>query len=86
MRRIFFEEKLGETGRNSEGGASRTGKDGMRAARAGMGGAGVVGGWGGRGENSPRLIYSAIADNPEGGLAGKWRLRMGGLRIKNNFY
>jgi len=51
-----------------------------------MGGAGVVGGWGGRGENSPRLIYSAIADNPEGGLAGKWRLRMGGLRIKNNFY
>ena len=36
MRRIFFEEKLGETGRNSGGcepygqrwGASRTGKDG----------------------------------------------------------
>ena len=47
-------------------------------------------GWGasrtGRVWNSPRLTYSAIADNPEGGLAGKWRLRMGGLRIKNNFY
>ena len=28
MRRIFFEEKLGETRRNSEGGASRTGRDG----------------------------------------------------------
>jgi len=28
MRRIFFEEKLGETWRNSEGGASRTGRDG----------------------------------------------------------
>ena len=75
-------ERLRKTPRDG----SRTGKDGMRAARAGMGGAGVVGGWGGRGENSPRLIYSAIADNPEGGLAGKWRLRMGGLRIKNNFY
>ena len=68
------------------------GRDGMRAARAGMGvvegmGAmGVVDGWGGSGENSPRLTYLAIADNPEGGLAGKWRLRMGGLRIKNNFY
>lgn len=36
--------------------------------------------------DSPRLTYLAIADNPEGGLAGKWRLRMGGLRIKNNFY
>ena len=86
MSEIFFEEKLGETRRNSGGGASRTGREGVRAARAGMGGAGVVGGWGGRGENSPRLIYSAIADNPEGGLAGKGRLRVGGLRIKNNFY
>jgi len=28
MSGIFFEEKLGETGRNSEGGASRTGRDG----------------------------------------------------------
>ena len=72
-------ERLGETPRDG----SRTGKDGVRAARAGMG---VVGGWGGSGENSPRLTYLAIADNPEGGLAGKWRLRMGGLRIKNNFY
>ena len=36
MRRIFFEEKLGETRRNSEGGASRTGRDGVGAARAGM--------------------------------------------------
>nr|WP_314551203.1 hypothetical protein [uncultured Capnocytophaga sp.] len=36
--------------------------------------------------NSPRLTYSAIADNPEGGQAGKWRLRVGGVRIKNNFY
>ena len=39
MRRIFFKEKLG-------GGASRTGKDGVRAARAGMGvveGMGAVG-------------------------------------------
>ena len=55
MREIFFDEKLGETQKNSEGwephgqgwGASRTGRDGVRAARAGMGGAGVVGGWGG---------------------------------------
>ena len=77
MREIFFDEKLGETRRNSEG---------VRAARAGMGGAGVVGGWGGSGENSPGLTYLAIADNPEGGQAGKWRLRIGGLRIKNNFY
>ena len=84
MREIFFEEKLGETQRNSEG---------VQATRARMG---VVGcephgerweqweGW--EQWDSPRLIYSAIADNPEGGLAGKWRLRMGGLRIKNNFY
>ena len=46
MREIFFDEKLGETRRNSEGGASRTGKDGVRAARAGMGvveGMGAVG-------------------------------------------
>ena len=62
MREIFFEEKLGETRRNSEG---------VRAARArmgvveGMGAMGVVDGWGGSGENSPRLTYSAIADNPE---------------------
>ena len=54
MRRIFFEEKLGETRRNSEGGASRTGRDGscgrdgsggssgVRAARARMGAIGVV--------------------------------------------
>jgi len=28
MREIFFDEKLGETQRNSEGGASRTGRDG----------------------------------------------------------
>ena len=40
----------------------------------------------GRVWNSPRLTYLAIADNPEGGQAGKWRLRVGGLRIKNNFY
>ena len=77
MRRIFFEEKLGETRRNSEG---------VQAARVGMETVGVVGGWGGSGENSPRLTYSAIADNPKGGQAGKWRLRVGGLRIKNNFY
>ena len=79
MREIFFEK-------NSEGGASRTGRDGVQAARAGMGAMGVVGGWGGRGENSPRLTYLAIADNAEGGQAGKWRLRVGGVRIKNNFY
>ena len=36
--------------------------------------------------DSSRLTYSAIADNPEGGLAGKGRLKVGGLRIKNNFY
>ena len=78
MREIFFDEKLGETRRNSEG---------MQAARAEMGGVGCephgqrLGG-----RNSPRLTYSAIADNPEGGQAGKWRLRVGGLRIKNNFY
>ena len=81
-------ERLEETPRDG----SRTGKDGVRAARAGMGAVeaveavGVVGGWGGSGENSPRLTYLAIADNPEGGQAGKWRLRVGGLRIKNNFY
>ena len=91
MRRIFFDEKLGETRRGCKPhgqrwGASRTGRDGVRAARARMGGAGVVGGWGGSGENSPGLTYLAIADNPEGGQAGKWRLRIGGLRIKNNFY
>ena len=51
MREIFFDEKLGETRRNSEGckphgqgwGASRTGREGVGAARAGMG---VVGGMG----------------------------------------
>ncbi len=60
---------------------------GVRAARARMGGVGVVGmvgcepheqrwelweGWE-RWErwDSSRLTYSAIADNPEGGLAGK---------------
>ena len=41
MRRIFFEEKLGETRRNSEGGASRTGREG--GAVGGVGGVGVVG-------------------------------------------
>ena len=73
MREIFFDEKLGETRRNSEG---------VRVVREG--------GWeqweGWEQWDSPRLTYLAIADNPEGGLAGKWRLRMGGLRIKNNFY
>jgi hypothetical protein len=50
MRRIFFDEKLGETQRNSEGckphgqgwerwGASRTGKDGS-GGRDGSGGSG----------------------------------------------
>nr|WP_314556708.1 hypothetical protein [uncultured Capnocytophaga sp.] len=63
-----------------------TNRKGGRAARAEMGAMGVMGGWGGSGENSPRLTYSAIADNPKGGQAGKWRLRVGGLRIKNNFY
>ena len=80
MREIFFKknsERLGEARRNSGG---------VRAARAEMGAMGVMGGWGGSGENSPRLTYSAIADNPKGGQAGKWRLRGGGLRIKNNFY
>ena len=77
MREIFFNEKLGETPRNSEG---------VQAARAERGGVGVMGGWGGSGENSLRLTYSAIADNPDGGLAGNGRLRVGGLRIKNNFY
>ena len=43
MREIFFDEKLGETQRNLEGGASRTGRVGVGAARAGMG---VVGGMG----------------------------------------
>ena len=38
MRRIFFEEKLGEARRNSEGGASRTGREG-----GAVGGVGVVG-------------------------------------------
>ena len=31
MKEIFFDEKLGETRRNSEGGANRTGRDGVRA-------------------------------------------------------
>ena len=39
MREIFFDEKLGETRRNSEGGASRTGREG------GSGGSGGWGGW-----------------------------------------
>ena len=38
MREIFFDEKLGETRRNSEGGASRTGREG-----GAVGGVGVVG-------------------------------------------
>ena len=42
MREIFFDEKLGETQRNSEG---------ARAARAGMGVVEGMGGWGGSGEN-----------------------------------
>ena len=77
MREIFFDEKLEETRRNSEGckphGQGWELWEGWER-------------WGGSGENSPRLTYSAIADNPEGGLAGKWRLKVGGLRIKNNFY
>ena len=44
-------ERLGETRRNLEGGM--------------VGAVGMVDGWGGSGENSPRLTYSAIADNPE---------------------
>jgi hypothetical protein len=53
-----------------------------------VGTVGVVGGTrrNSEGWDNPRLTYSAIADNPEGGQAGKWRLRVGGLRIKNNFY
>ena len=71
---------------------------GVRAVRV-VGGRGAVGGVGcepheqrwelwERWErwDSSRLTYSAIADNPEGGLAGKGRLKVGGLRIKNNFY
>ena len=64
---------------------SRTGRDGSGES-CGNGGSGESCGSGGSGENSLRLTYSAIADNPEGGLAGKGRLRVGGLRIKNNFY
>ena len=41
MREIFFEEKLVETRRNSDGGASRTGKDGRGGVRA-VGAVGVV--------------------------------------------
>jgi len=39
MRRIFFDENSERLG----GGASRTGRDGVRAARARMGAVGVVG-------------------------------------------
>ena len=46
---------------------SRTGRDGSGES----GGSGESCGSGGSGENSLRLTYSAIADNPEGGLAGK---------------
>ena len=38
MSEYFFEEKLGESRRNSEGGASRTGREG-----GAVGGVGVVG-------------------------------------------
>ena len=69
MRGIFFEEKLGETWRNSEGGCEPHGQ-GWGASRTGRDGSGGSGGWGVR-ENDPQLTYSAIADNPEGGLAGK---------------
>ena len=42
MREIFFKEKLGETGRNSEG---------CEPHGQGWGAVGVVGGWGGSDEN-----------------------------------
>ena len=35
MREIFFDKKLGETRRNSEGGASRTGRDGFLGEKLG---------------------------------------------------
>ena len=43
-----------------------------------VGAVGVVGAVG----DSPRLTYSAIADNPEGGQAGKrwWKVRWGASR------
>ena len=69
MREIFFDEKLGETRRNSEG---------VRTARARMGCEPHGQGWERwerweqwEGWDNPRLTYSAIADNPKGGLAGK---------------
>ena len=57
-------ERLGETRRGCKPhgqrwGASRTGRDGS-GGRDGRDGSGRSG------ENSPRLTYLAIADNPEG--------------------
>ena len=49
---------------------SRTGRDGSGES-CGNGGSGESCGSGGSGENSLRLTYSAIADNPEGGLSAK---------------
>ena len=75
MRGIFFEENSERLGR----GASRTGKDGVRAARAGMGAMGVV-------RIAPDSLTRQLPTTPKGKRGGKGRLRVGGLRIKNNFY
>ena len=92
MRGIFFDEKLGETQRNSEGvQAARAEMEGViavggvgavgavGAARARMGAIGVV-------RIAPDSLTRQLPTTPKGKRGGKGRLRVGGLRIKNNFY
>ena len=73
MREIFFDEKLEETRRNSEGCKPH----GQRERWVGW--VGWVGWEQWERWDNPRLTYLAIADNPEGGLAGKgmWVVRAG---------
>ena len=68
MKGIFFEENLGETRRNSEGGASHTGRDGSGGS-CGNGGNGGSGGSGGSGESggiTPDSLTRQLPTTPKG--------------------
>ena len=94
-------ERLGEARRNSEGwerwerwewwGASHTGRDGSDGSGGNGGSGGSCGrdGSGGSDERdgiTPDSLTRQLPTTPKGKRGGKGRLRVGGLRIKNNFY
>jgi len=78
MREIFFDEKLGETRRNSEGGASRTGREGGSGGSCGSrdgSGEGRNGIFGGETRRDFETLGETRSEGGDGGLkVGKERV------------